>query len=655
MIDWFKKHRVLFALICVVILLLLMGVPFVINILFKINATTDILVAEWSAGDALGYYGAILSFLGTVVLGALALYQNHIIKTEADKKAALAEEQERAENMPRFFLRFQCASGFCGSLKFAVMNVSNNIAYTIDVYDIKIKGGSKTIWESDDTYGAPVINPQKEMTIQTKSPATNETGEFTLFATMSCMDKYDGKHEYILKMTCRYPMLYSLLVSKGIIKDQRIVRGDLDDAVCTSSNTSLFYFIVETWDFGNHDGFRWGMPQEESFRLLSRRKNIYITTMDRAQYEKAQEFDYFKAFFPHTVEIRDLEKEEKVELLKCAAKEYGFGFDAKSFRNSDILKLPYPTLQTQLYSVIQNQLADADNTEFIMHASDFDPLAKKSDKNSNALEELDALIGLDSVKKCVREIVALLKNRGRSALPCLHMVFRGNPGTGKTTVARLVGKLFGEIGVIKDGEKFIETDRDGLVSQYLGGTAAKTASVVKDAIGGVLFIDEAYALASNASYDYGHEAINTLVKRLEDSRKDFVCIMAGYTNEMNQMLSSNPGLRDRIQFYIDFPDYSAEELVQIYCKYAESEAYQLGTDAKVTLRQMAEQIIRNKDENFSNARLIRKVFERTRMKQAMRTSDNMISAEDIQAVFAESDMRALLDSVQVQRRIGFVG
>lgn len=459
-----------------------------------------------------------------------------------------------------------------------------------------------------------------------------------------------GANEFVFS-----DMLYSLLVSKGIIKDQRIVRGDLDDAVCTSSNTSLFYFIVETWDFGNHDGFRWGMPQEESFRLLSRRKNVYITTMDRAQYEKAQEFDYFKAFFPHTVEIKDLKEEEKVELLKCAAKEYGFTFDAKSFRNSDILKLPYPTLQTQLYSVIQNQLADADNTEFVMHASDFDPLAKKSDKNSNALEELDALIGLDSVKKCVREIVALLKNRGRSALPCLHMVFRGNPGTGKTTVARLIGKLFGEIGVIKDGERFIETDRDGLVSQYLGGTAAKTASVVKDALGGVLFIDEAYALASNVSYDYGHEAINTLVKRLEDSRKDFVCIMAGYTNEMNQMLSSNPGLRDRIQFYIDFPDYSAEELVQIYCKYAESEAYQLGTDAKVTLRQMAEQIIRNKDENFSNARLIRKVFERTRMKQAMRTSDNMISAEDIQAVFAESDMRALLDSVQVQRRIGFAG
>ena len=131
--------------------------------------------------------------------------------------------------------------------------------------------------------------------------------------------------------------------------------------------------------------------------------------------------------------------------------------------------------------------------------------------------------------------------------------------------------------------------------------------------------------------------------------------MAGYTKEMDQMLSSNPGLRDRIQFYIDFPDYSAEELVQIYCKYAESEDYQLSVKAKEALRQTAEQIIRNKDENFSNARLIRKVFERTRMKQAMRTNDNMISAEDIQAVFAENDMRALLGSARVQKRIGFTG
>lgn len=208
MIDWIKKHKVLFALICVAVLLLLIGVPFIINVLFKIPAVADIFTAEWDAGDALGYYGAILSFIGTVVLGALALYQNHIIKTEADKKAALAEEQEHAENMPRFFMRFQGASGFCGSLNFAVMNVSNNMAYSVEVYDIKIKDGSKTVWESGDTYGAPVINPQKDITIQTRSPATKETGEFTFLASMSCMDKYNGKHEYILKMTCRHPNHY---------------------------------------------------------------------------------------------------------------------------------------------------------------------------------------------------------------------------------------------------------------------------------------------------------------------------------------------------------------------------------------------------------------------------------------------------------------
>ena len=171
-------------------------------------AISEAFVAEWDAGDALGYYGAILSFIGTVVLGALALYQNRIIKTEADKKAALTEEQEHAENMPRFFMRFGGASGFCASLKFVIMNVSSNIAYSVNVYDIKIKDGSKTIWESNDTYGAPVINPQKDISIQTKSPTTNDTGEFTLLASMSCMDKYNGKHEYVLKMTCRHSNHY---------------------------------------------------------------------------------------------------------------------------------------------------------------------------------------------------------------------------------------------------------------------------------------------------------------------------------------------------------------------------------------------------------------------------------------------------------------
>jgi len=447
--------------------------------------------------------------------------------------------------------------------------------------------------------------------------------------------------------------LYALLVSKGVITDHRIVRGDLDDATRTTTNAPLLYYISERWDFGRRDGIMWGLPQETSFHLLCQRSNVYVTAMDRAQYEKAKELDYVKALFAHTVELKELCREEKMELLKCSAKKYGFAFDTKSFRGSDVLKMPYPALQTQLTYAIQGQLSDASRTELVLRASDFEAFAAKK-KTSNAQDELEALIGLESVKACVREISALLKNRGRSALPCLHMVFRGNPGTGKTTVARLIGKMFGELGVIKDEDKFVETDRNGLVSQYLGGTAAKTASVVKDAMGGVLFIDEAYALANNsASYDYGHEAIDTLVKRLEDHRKDFVCIMAGYTKEMDQMLDSNPGLRDRIQFYIDFPDYSAQELVQIYCKYAQEEEYQIDAEAKDTFLQMAEQIIRAKDQNFSNARLVRKVFERTRMKQALRTDGNIITAADIEVAFAEPDMQTVLGKSQAFRQIGF--
>jgi len=206
--DWIKNHKVLFALICVAILLLLIGVPFIINILFKVPAISEAFVAEWDAGDALGYYGAILSFIGTVVLGALALYQNHIIKAEADKKAALAEEQEHAENMPRFFLQLYGASGFCGKLKIAIMNVSNNIAYDINLYNVKLERGENTIWEYKDTYGSPVINPQKHIEIQTQTPSQNQRDDIIFSATMSCLDKYNDKHEYVLKMICRYPNNY---------------------------------------------------------------------------------------------------------------------------------------------------------------------------------------------------------------------------------------------------------------------------------------------------------------------------------------------------------------------------------------------------------------------------------------------------------------
>lgn len=210
MIEWIKNHKVTFALICLCILFLLIGIPLIINILFKIPAATTFLDAEWNASDALAYYGAILSFIGTVVLGALALYQNHIIKTDSDKKADLAEEQAHAENMPRFFLRHRSSYGFCGKLKVDLMNVSNNIAYDINIYDIKLERYSEIIWKSNDTYGSPVIAPQKHIEIQTNTPSQNSHNEIVFSATMSCRDKFNDMHEYSLRMVCQYPNYYEV-------------------------------------------------------------------------------------------------------------------------------------------------------------------------------------------------------------------------------------------------------------------------------------------------------------------------------------------------------------------------------------------------------------------------------------------------------------
>lgn len=209
MFKYIPKNKRLLIVIYLGIAFLLIGIPFIINLLFKFNFNINYLETEWSAGDALSYYGSILSFVGTVVLGSLALYQTHIIKTEADKKATNIEELERIENMPNFHMRFQGASGgFCNNLNFSVTNISNNIAYDIEVYDIKLKDGSHTIWEDSDTYNAPVINPQNHILIQTSSKSSTPKDELILFANMHCKDKYHKNHEYLLKMICRYPYNY---------------------------------------------------------------------------------------------------------------------------------------------------------------------------------------------------------------------------------------------------------------------------------------------------------------------------------------------------------------------------------------------------------------------------------------------------------------
>jgi stage V sporulation protein K len=250
-------------------------------------------------------------------------------------------------------------------------------------------------------------------------------------------------------------------------------------------------------------------------------------------------------------------------------------------------------------------------------------LEKDKDKVAEILAELDAFIGLVTVKRLIRELqayVEIQKRRTREKLIAeplvLHMIFRGNPGTGKTTVARLVGRLFKEMGVLQKGH-VIECERADIVGEYIGHTAQKTREQLKKALGGVLFIDEAYSLARGGEKDFGKEAIDALVKAMEDNKDNLVLILAGYRHEMEWFLQSNPGLRSRFPIHIDFPDYTLDELLAIGNSMLKSRQYELTPEGAEVLRVHLLSLL-NTHPYAGNARLVRNLVEKTVRKQAVR-------------------------------------
>lgn len=266
------------------------------------------------------------------------------------------------------------------------------------------------------------------------------------------------------------------------------------------------------------------------------------------------------------------------------------------------------------------------------------------------LKELDGLVGLEKVKSNVRSLINLVKIRKlreENGLPVpsmsLHLVFMGNPGTGKTTVARLIAKLYFAIGVLSKGQ-LVEVDRSGLVAGYVGQTAIKTGEAIKKALGGVLFIDEAYALASggDSGQDFGKEAIEIILKAMEDSRNDLVVIVAGYEGLMEKFIASNPGLESRFNRYLIFEDYNAEQLYEIFSRMCEKNQYTLTENAAAAVKAHLTEMYDCRDENFGNARDVRNFFENLMTVHADRvasiqspTKENLMEFEKEDAEKAE--------------------
>ena len=267
-----------------------------------------------------------------------------------------------------------------------------------------------------------------------------------------------------------------------------------------------------------------------------------------------------------------------------------------------------------------------------------------TENSKSSIDELNELIGLSETKKEITTLSNYIQMKlkrdemgMKSPNLSLHCVFTGNPGTGKTTVARILAGIYKDMGLLKKGH-LVETDRSGLIAEYAGQTAVKTNKKIDEALDGVLFIDEAYSLVQGAKEDYGPEAISTLLKRMEDDRDRLVVIVAGYTKEMEDFINSNPGLQSRFNRYIHFTDYTAEELYDIFCLQMKKNEYTISEEASNRLKMILADTLAHKGKDFGNARFVRNLFEKVIEHQANRLANEPNLTKELLAELREEDL-----------------